>query len=217
MPLRFRDRATYCLVMTTMGVRWTDDPANYRNAIAVLAFEAYHMRLFLRLCRQGLSERIKRGSEYPRAFCDQAFESSFYVHLRVLVAVFYMPPKYDDDVAYSDFQGFFQQPFTPAPLDTSDPKAEQLRTNLNKRVAHLSSCRFQEPQPQSTDERQDELEFYLKYGDRMDSVLTAFVENLTGDLQETFRARCSKFATRDDSLLHSGQLPKHFVLQRGSS
>ena len=190
----------------TSKARWSEKPdtADFPKAIEALAFEAYHMGLFLELCKRGVTER-RRGEGYQRSLYDHTFEYSLYVHLRAVFYFFYPGRnKNPDDLLWEDF--VTKQPFTPPDL----PGGDTLRVNLNKRVAHLTEYRFVKPQPTSSDEPKDGVQYYVEHGEEVNNVLRSFVECLNSDLKEAFRRKVSALEDRERKLLQPGPA-RHFL------
>lgn len=113
--------------------------SDLRPTLDNLAFEFYHLRLYRQLLRRGIENQAYR----------QATLYALLVHARIIRDFFYAAPKFED-VAFDHFSCHFKEGVeTERALDASH--AKQMKDQLDKRLAHLTSARWRNGPPPSFD------------------------------------------------------------------
>jgi hypothetical protein len=100
---------------------------------------------------------------------------SLLLHLRVLVDFFFVAPK-SDDCRVGHFRSLpaFEAAFPGKITVPSQEEIEELRLNLNKRLAHLTATRWREARPPR--------DYYARYFDDIDALLALFEKALPDDV-----------------------------------
>lgn len=139
------------------------DREQLKKALKELAFDVQHFRCYAEMHRNGALDG------HPTA--GQAVRYTLLLHMRVLLDFFYGRTR-DDGVgvghfrrALPEFGAKFPKIKTPKATD-----AEQVRTNLHKRLAHLTATRWQKRPP--------DMEFYSKHFCDIESLILAFQDAL---------------------------------------
>ena len=114
------------------------------GSIKHLAFEFYHFGLYGHLIENATNGR---NSIY-HVYLFQAVGYEFLIHLRALLDFFYKSKGAKDDILAADFRALpefissFGEPWRKPPEWVNGVK-----TQLNKRLAHITSPRWKEHQP----------------------------------------------------------------------
>jgi hypothetical protein len=164
----------------------TEDDLN--KAIPHLAFEFYHFRLYARLIQLDIDGR----SPIAHTGLKQAVGYEFLMHLRALVDFFYSIKGRDDDLLATDFRVF---PEFLASANTPPEWFADVKQQLNKRLAHITSPRWREAQP--------DMHYYHQHVSEIDCVIAAFHAALPPELQKRLTAGMNVFASRDTAIWKS--------------
>jgi hypothetical protein len=168
----------------------TPNEADLRRSMKPLAFEFYHFELYGRL----IQDRNKGNTLYPAAF-HQAVGYAFLVHLRALIDFFFVRDQpWDDDLLVSDFgilPGFAAAALFPS--RDNPPWVKPVREALNKRLAHITSPRWNKQAPTLND-------YHRHLPDILD-LISSFKAALPPDMPNELQAVEDNWAKRDRDLL----------------
>lgn len=142
-----------------------------KDAVREFAFDVQHFRCYVKMHRSGML------NGHPSV--AQAVRYSLLLHLRVVLDFFYGPTRQDGvgvghfRKTFPAFGTRFRKIKVPKPAD-----AERIRMNLHKRLAHLTSTRWEVRAPA--------MNYYDSYFDDTDALLIAFKDALPSDVQQVF-------------------------------
>jgi hypothetical protein len=163
------------------------NPTNHdlKESIPHLAFEFYHFQFYAHLIQ---SQMDGRGPSV-HAGLRQAVRYAFLMHLRALLDFFYCSAGQDDDLLATDFRivpGFATS------ANTSPDWVREVKTQLNKRLAHITSPRWKEQGP--------DMHYYHQHVPEVTVLISSFRDALPSDLQNMLSAKLNAFTSRDAAL-----------------
>lgn len=156
-----------------------------KKSIPHLAFEFYHFQLYAHLI-QGRTEG--RGPIVHRGL-DQAVGYTFLMHLRALLDFFCSSKGQDDDLLATDFRIL---PGFPTSANTPPDWVREVKTQLNKRLAHITSPRWKERRP--------DMHYYHQHVPEIALLISTFRDALPSDLEAGLSREMNAFASHDAAL-----------------
>jgi hypothetical protein len=157
-----------------------------KESIEHLAFEFYHFQFYARLIqlqKEGRSPIVDTG-------LSQAVGYEFLIHLRALLYFFYCHKGRSDDLLATDFHIL---PGFPISANTPPDWVGNVRTQLNKRLAHITSPRWKEPRP--------DMDYYHQHVPEICRLISSFQDTLPPEFRNTLGTQMDHFASRDAALL----------------
>jgi hypothetical protein len=153
-----------------------------KEAIPHLAFEFYHFQFYAHLIQlrmDGRSPIVYQG-------LSQAVGYAFLIHLRALLDFFYRSTgQDDDDLLATDFRIL---PGFPTYANTLPDWVREVKTELNKRLAHITSPRWKK--------RSRDMHYYHQHVPEVTLLISSFRDALPSDLQDRLSAEMNVFASR---------------------
>jgi len=119
----------------------------------------------------------------------QAVGYGFLIHLRALVDFLYCRQGQDDDILVTDFR---KLPGFRFPANARPDWVSEVKKKLNKRLAHITSPRWKEPNP--------EMNFYHKRVPEILHVLSLFRDALPSEFRKLLSTEVDRYASRDAAL-----------------
>ena len=149
-----------------------------RLAVNHLAFDMFHFRFY--------SERYQKEAMHNA--CFQAMIYSLILHFRVLLHFFYGTPQNDDCCAehFRILPGF-EEAFPPS-IHTRPLWEKEVRTHLNKRLAHFTATRWTVNPPA--------MDYYASRFAGMLDLIQRFEAALPGEVGRCFTARMGFWASQ---------------------
>jgi hypothetical protein len=156
-----------------------------KGSIPHLAFEFYHFQFYAHLIQLQIDGR----SPIVHEGLGQAVGYTFLMHLRALLDFFYCSTGHDDDLLATDFHIL---PGFPASANTPPGWVREVKTQLNKRLAHITSPRWKGCSP--------DMHYYHQHVPEVTLLISSFRDALPSDLQNRLSAKMNVFASRDAAL-----------------